>query len=62
MGQRALHEPDIEAKFINVGEGLKDNSGAVDWNKDTVADYLRAVTRFKEELMVLVHMSAGAPA
>lgn len=62
MGQRALHEPDIEAKFINVDEGLEDSSAAIDWNKDTVADYLRAVTRFKEELMVLVHMSAGAPA
>lgn len=62
MGQRALREPGIEAKFINVDEGLEDGSAAIDWNKDAVTDYLRAVTRFKEELMVLVHMSAGAPA
>jgi len=62
MGQRALHEPEMEARFINVNEGSGDGPAAIDWNKDAVADYLRAVTKFKEELMVLVHMSAGAPA
>ena len=32
------------------------------FNPDVVESYLRQVRRWKEELLVLVHMSAGAPA
>ena len=32
------------------------------FNPDAVESYLRQVKRWKEELLVLVHMSVGAPA
>ena len=32
------------------------------FNPDAVESYLRQVRRWKEEMLVLVHMSAGAPA
>ena len=32
------------------------------WNEEEVERYFRQVRRFKEELIVLVHLSAGAPA
>ena len=34
----------------------------VKWNETGVEEYFRQVRRFKEDLIVLVHMSAGAPA
>ena len=32
------------------------------WHEKGVEDYLRQVSRFKEELFVLIHLTAGAPA
>lgn len=37
-------------------------SEAVQWKVQAVESYFRQVRQFKEELMVLVHMSGGAPA
>jgi hypothetical protein len=55
LGQRLFTEAQIRARFIADGETRT-------LNPDAVKSYLRQVRRWKEEMVVLVHMSAGAPA
>jgi superfamily II DNA helicase RecQ len=55
IGQRLFTETAVRARFIEDAEGRT-------FNPDAVESYLRQVKRWKEELLVLVHMSAGAPA
>lgn len=62
MGNRLVDDPDVKSRFTHVDEGIAIESPAIQWNDDAVVEYLQAITRFKEELIVLVHMSAGAPA
>ena len=54
MGKRLFTEAAVRARFIEDAEGQT-------FNPDAVESYLRQVKRWKEELLVLVHMSAGAP-
>jgi superfamily II DNA helicase RecQ len=55
LGQRLFTEAHIRARFMEDIESRK-------FNPDAVESYLRQVRRWKEEMLVLVHMSAGAPA
>jgi hypothetical protein len=48
-------EAAVRARFIEDAESRT-------FNPDAIESYLRRVKRWKEELLVLVHMSAGAPA
>jgi hypothetical protein len=53
--QRLFTEAHIRTRFMQDSETQT-------FNPDTVESYLRQVKRWKEEMLVLVHMSAGAPA
>ena len=55
LGQRLFTEAHVRARFMEDSEERK-------FNPDAVESYLRQVKRWKEEMLVLVHMSAGAPA
>lgn len=55
LGQRLFTEAHVRARFIGDSEERK-------FNPDVVESYLRQVRRWKEEMLVLIHMSAGAPA
>ncbi|GAB7336613.1 hypothetical protein MBLNU13_g10310t1 [Cladosporium sp. NU13] len=55
LGQRLFTETHVRARFMEDIESRK-------FNPDAVESYLRQVKRWKEEMLVLVHMSAGAPA
>jgi superfamily II DNA helicase RecQ len=55
LGQRLFTEAHVRARFIEDSEERK-------FNPDAVESYLRQVRRWKEEILVLIHMSAGAPA
>jgi superfamily II DNA helicase RecQ len=57
LGKRLFTEPAIRTRFIADG-----HSDAPTFHPDAVEAYLRQAKRWKEELLVLVHMSAGAPA
>nr|POE87058.1 atp-dependent dna helicase tlh1 [Quercus suber] len=57
MGMRLFREGAVRERFIQ----RQDNT-SVEWKTDAINRYLRAIKKFKERLIVLVHMSAGAPA
>jgi superfamily II DNA helicase RecQ len=57
MGMRLFEDGRVREQFIRSQEGT-----SVECQPDAVNRYLRAVKKFKERLIVLVHMSAGAPA
>ena len=57
MGMRLFDDGPVRDRFIRSQDGT-----FVEWNHDAVTRYLRAIKKFKERLIVLVHMSAGAPA
>lgn len=57
MGMRMFEQGRVREQFIRRHEGT-----LVKCRPDAVNRYLRAVKKFKERLIVLVHMSAGAPA
>ena len=50
------------AESVRLGMAGVADCGTIPWKERHVEDYFRQVRRFKEELTVLVHMSAGAPA
>jgi superfamily II DNA helicase RecQ len=55
LGQQLFTRAHIRAQFIEDSENRT-------FQPDAVESYLRQVKRWKEEMLVLVHMSAGAPA
>ncbi|KAK5110579.1 hypothetical protein LTR85_000994 [Meristemomyces frigidus] len=57
MGMRLFQSGAVRERFVRCQSGP-----SVEYHADAVAQYLRAVKKFKEKLIVLVHMSAGAPA
>ncbi|KAK5109836.1 hypothetical protein LTR85_002041 [Meristemomyces frigidus] len=52
----------LELKFTDGESADAECTDDIGWNERGVKEYIRQVRRFKEELIVLVHMSAGAPA
>lgn len=57
MGMRLFENSSVRQRLIR-----SQSTAVVEYNADAVATYLRAVKKFKEKLIVLVHMSAEAPA
>ncbi|KAK0247290.1 hypothetical protein LTR01_008815 [Friedmanniomyces endolithicus] len=55
IGRRLFVEGRIRERFMEDRENQK-------FHPDAVESYMRQVKRWKEEMLVLVHMSAGAPA
>jgi superfamily II DNA helicase RecQ len=55
LGRQLFTHAHVGARFMEERESQT-------FNPDVVESYLRQVRRWKEELLVLVHMSAGAPA
>ena len=51
----------LERLFVGGLDGVE-RWEDIRWRQRQVEDYLRCARRFKEELLVLVHLSAGAPA
>ena len=62
MWSRMFSEKEVETRFIQGGLEDVTSREEIRWNERRVEDYFRQVRRFKEELFVLVHMTAGAPA
>ena len=56
MGSRLFDDDSIRQRFI-----CHQTEAAVEYNTDAIARYLRAVKKYKERLIVLVHLSGGAP-
>ncbi|WP_221036122.1 helicase-related protein [Mycobacterium kansasii] len=54
---RLITERGLQSKF-----GFVVTEGRPSWNANGVETYLEAVKSFKEQLLVLVHLTAGAPA
>lgn len=54
---KILTDPVLQSRL-----GLPLTEGKIDWNADGVEAYLKHVKSFKEQLLVLVHLTAGAPA
>ncbi|KAK1046049.1 hypothetical protein LTR74_018029 [Friedmanniomyces endolithicus] len=62
LWRRMFQERAIAEQFV-IGDldHAKERSD-IQWNRRGVERYRRVVTRFKEELMAVVHLTAGAPA
>lgn len=62
MWRRLFAEDQIERRFVHGS--LDDAEGRNDTQRKEkkVEDYFRTVRRFKEEMAVLVHLTAGSPA
>lgn len=50
------------ASHGNEDDDNNNNDTAIPWNEDGITKYFKAVEKFKEQLYVLVHLTAGAPA
>jgi superfamily II DNA/RNA helicase len=61
MWERVLGIEQIRQQFM-VSDSDSVVAGSIQWNTVGVERYFRHVRKFKEELITLVHMSAGAPA
>ena len=63
MGVRVFDDATVRRRFIIDDEGIDIDETVEDrpvkWNEGAVHDYLRHIRRFKEALLVLVHMTAG---
>jgi hypothetical protein len=62
MFKRLSKEVELEEKFIQGGLDRVERWDQIQWKQKGVEDYFRRVGRFKEELLALVHLTAGAPA
>jgi hypothetical protein len=62
MFKRLSKEAELEEKFIQGGLNGVERWDQIQWKQKGVEDYFRRVSRFKEELLALVHLTAGAPA
>ncbi|KAK3617752.1 hypothetical protein LTR22_026629 [Elasticomyces elasticus] len=62
LWKRMYKDRALELRFTDGDSAEAQCLEDVRWNERGVEEYIRSVRRFKEELIVLVHMSAGAPA
>jgi hypothetical protein len=58
----ARGENGIRAMFVDDGFGNVGSWQDIRWKRSAVKQYFQQVRKFKEEMMVLVHLGAGAPA
>ena len=62
MWDRISMDEHVERRFVKGDlQNARHRDGIV-WNEKNVEDYFKTVKQFKEELFVLVHLTAGAPA
>lgn len=62
MFKRLSKEYKLEKKFFQSELDSVESWKGIEWNQKSVEDYFRKVSKFKEELLALVHLTAGAPA
>ncbi len=62
MWRRSFAEEDIERRFVHNTLDEVEGRDDIRWNEKAVEDYFRSVRRFKEEMAVVVHLTAGSPA
>ncbi|KAK5109839.1 hypothetical protein LTR85_002037 [Meristemomyces frigidus] len=62
MWRRLFQEGELQRRFVRGDVDAVEDWHGIQWKERPIEDHFRRVRRFKEELMVLVHMSAGAPA
>ena len=62
MWRRLFAEEDIEGRFAHNSLDEVEGRDDIRWSEKAVEDYFRSVRRFKEEMAVLVHLTAGSPA
>jgi hypothetical protein len=63
---RAMDDDKFVKRFVHTttvaGDSEDDNTTTIPWNEDGISKYFKAMEKFKEQLFVLVHLTAGAPA
>ncbi|KAK5127669.1 hypothetical protein LTR08_004350 [Meristemomyces frigidus] len=62
MWKRMFHEEAMQKQFTKNRLDDAHEGHDIRWSERGVEEYMRKVRRFKEELLVLVHLTAGAPA
>ncbi|KAK5706931.1 hypothetical protein LTR97_001923 [Elasticomyces elasticus] len=62
MRSRLFHDAAIQKRFVKRSGKEVSSHKDVKWNEAGIERYFRAVQRWKEQLIVLVYLSAGAPA
>lgn len=62
MIRRIFKEEGLRKIFVHRSQEQNRAAGKIEWNQRGIEGYFRQVRQFKEELFVLVHLSAGAPA
>jgi hypothetical protein len=63
---RVMDDDELIKQFVRTTNaspaGEDDSNNAIPWNEAGISKYFKAVEKFKEQLFVLVHLTAGAPA
>ncbi|KAG9665746.1 hypothetical protein KCV03_g10303, partial [Aureobasidium melanogenum] len=63
---RVMDDDKLIKQFVRTTntshDSENDSNTAIPWNEDGISRYFKAVEKFKEQLFVLVHLTAGAPA
>jgi len=67
MLDRVMDDSSLAGQFVQSASTHNDeshdsNNDEIIWNEDGIQEYFNAVQTFKEQLFVLVHLTAGAPA
>jgi len=62
MWERMNRGEAIRKRFRKPNSGRTRHREGIIWNEKGVEDWFREVKKFKEELLVLVHLTGGAPA
>ena len=63
---RVMEDDKLIKQFVRTADvspaSEDDSNTAIPWNEAGISKYFKAVEKFKEQLFVLVHLTAGAPA
>ncbi|KAH0399710.1 hypothetical protein KCU89_g5930, partial [Aureobasidium melanogenum] len=63
---RVMEDDKLIKQFVRTTDASSasedDSNTAIPWNEAGISQYFKAVEKFKEQLFVLVHLTAGAPA
>lgn len=62
MWKRVFKERNMRSKFLKATLEKVHSKNHLKWNEKGVEDYFRKVSMWKEQLLALVHLTAGAPA
>ncbi|THX80985.1 hypothetical protein D6D08_04990 [Aureobasidium pullulans] len=63
---RVIEDDKLIKQFVRTTDASSasedDSNTAIPWNEAGISQYFKAVEKFKEQMFVLVHLTAGAPA